>query len=174
MSRRPDVVCLGILVADVIARSVEELPPAGTLTLLDEISLHGGGCALNTATALVRFGLRAAAIGKVGRDAFGDFVLRLLAERGVQAAGVIQDQAVPTSSTVVLVDGRGERTFLHLPGANGALQAGELDPELVFAGRALHVAGALVGPRARDPHQPRHRLGCEHPLGTGSARAPAP
>ena len=145
MNERPDVVCLGILVADVIARPVEKLPAAGTLTLLDEISLHGGGCALNTATALVRFGLQAAAVGKVGCDPFGDFILGLLDERGVQD-GVMRDGAVPTSSTVVLVDKQGERTFLHLPGANGALRSEELDRELLFSGRALHVAGALVMP----------------------------
>ena len=45
----------------------------------------------------------------------------------------------------MLVDRAGERSFLHLPGANGALSAEELEPE-IFAGRALHVAGALVMP----------------------------
>ena len=146
MKKRVDVVCLGILVADVIARPVAKLPPAGTLTLLEEISLHGGGCALNTATGLVRLGLHAAAVGKVGADVFGEFLLGLLAERGVDATGVIRDDAVPTSSTVVLVDADGERTFLHLPGANGAVRVEELDRDLVFGGRALHVAGALVMP----------------------------
>jgi sugar/nucleoside kinase (ribokinase family) len=146
VSGRPDVVCLGILVADVIARPVDALPPAGTLELLDEITLHGGGCALNTATALARFGLRPSVVGKVGDDAFGDFVVGLLAERGIDSAGVLRDDEVPTSSTVVLVDARGERTFLHLPGANGVLTAGQLDHGLVLGGRALHVAGSLVMP----------------------------
>ena len=54
-----DVVCLGILVADAIARPVGELPDRGSLGLVDDISLHGGGCALNTASALVRLGLSA-------------------------------------------------------------------------------------------------------------------
>ena len=40
-----DVVCLGILVADVIAQPVDELP-YGAVSLMDEISLRGGGCAL--------------------------------------------------------------------------------------------------------------------------------
>ena len=146
MSERPNVVCLGILVADVIARPVDRLPAAGTLELLEEITLHGGGCALNTATVLSRFGLRATVAGKVGSDAFGEFVLGLLAERGVDSSGVLRDEAAPTSSTVVLVDRGGERTFLHTPGANGALRADELDPTLLYAGRALHVAGALVLP----------------------------
>ena len=112
---------------------------------MDEISLHGGGCALNTATGLARFGLSVLVVGKVGEDTFGDFVVGLLDERGLDTRGVLRDPAVPTSATVVLVDRAGERSFLHLPGANGALGAEELAPE-IFAGRALHVAGALVMP----------------------------
>jgi sugar/nucleoside kinase (ribokinase family) len=113
---------------------------------VDEVSLRGGGCALNTASALAKLGLRAAVAGKVGQDALGDFLLDLLRERGVGTDGVLRDPGAPTSATVVLVDSRGERTFLHLPGANGALRADELDAELLFSGRALHVAGALAMP----------------------------
>jgi sugar/nucleoside kinase (ribokinase family) len=144
LSEPLDVLCLGILVADLIARPVEGLPAKGTLGLVDEISLRGGGSALNTASALVRLGLRAGAAGKVGADAFGEFLLGLLDERGIDRRCVIVEQAVPTSATVALVDGGGERTFLHLPGANGCLRAEELDRELLFSGRALHLAGALV------------------------------
>ena len=141
-----DVVCLGILVADAIARPVDDVPPRGALELVDEISLHGGGCALNTASALVRLGLEAAVVGKVGADPFGDFILQLLDERGVDRRGVLRDSAVSTSATVVLVDSAGERTFLHLPGANGQLRREELDEGVLFSGSALHVAGALVMP----------------------------
>jgi sugar/nucleoside kinase (ribokinase family) len=139
-----DVVCLGILVADVIARPVDSLPAAGSLGFVDEVALRGGGCALNTSSALVRLGLRAAAMGKVGADPFGDFIVSLLDERGVDRRGVLRDDDAPTSATVVLVAGDGERTFLHVPGADAAVRAGELDPELLYAGRCLHVAGALV------------------------------
>lgn len=139
-----DVICLGILVADAIARPVGELPDRGSLGLVDEISLHGGGCALNTASALVRLGLSAGAAGKVGDDALGAFLLALLDERGVDRGGVLADPAVATSATVVLVDSSGERTFLHLPGANASLWAEELDRSYLFSGRALHLAGALV------------------------------
>ncbi len=129
--------------ADVIARPVDESPIRGSVSFLEDIALHGGGCALNTASALVALGLRAGVVGKVGSDAFGDFLLRTLDERGVRA-NVIRDAAVSTSATVALVDAEGERTFLHVPGANGALVAHELDPDLVYAGRALHIGGALV------------------------------
>ena len=116
----PDVVCLGILVADVIARPVDALPH-GTVSLLEEVTLHGGGCALNTATGLARLGLSVGIVGKIGDDPFGDFVIALLEERGLETEGVLRDPAVPTSATVVLVDRAGERAGLHLPGANGTL-----------------------------------------------------
>src|SRR5437879_767347 len=135
MDNAPDVVCVGILVADVIARPVTRLPEAGTLAFVDSIELRGGGCALNTASCLARLGLRSAALGKVGADTFG--------ELGVDAEGVLTDPALATSASVALVDTAGERTFLHLRGANAGLRAEELG-ERPFAGRALHIAGALV------------------------------
>jgi sugar/nucleoside kinase (ribokinase family) len=127
----------------VIVRPVDALPERGTLGLVDSIVLRGGGCALNTASALARLGLRAAVVGKVGGDAFGDFILGALEERGVNASGVIRDSTTPTSASIALVDAAGERTFLHATGANATLTAGELREE-PFRGRALHIAGALV------------------------------
>jgi sugar/nucleoside kinase (ribokinase family) len=138
-----DVVCLGILVADVLVRPVDGLPDPGTLALVDSIDLRGGGCALNTSSALARLGLATAAVGKVGADPLGDFLLALLEERGVDVDGVLRDPSVPTSASVALVDSAGERTFLHVPGANAALRTEELG-EAAYAGRALHLAGALV------------------------------
>jgi sugar/nucleoside kinase (ribokinase family) len=128
----------------VLARPVDDLPARGTVGLVDEISLRTGGCAVNTASALVRLGLEAAVAGKVGDDPLGDFLLASLDERGVDRRGVLRDPAAPTSATVGLVGADGERTFLHLPGANGALRREELDDGLLHAGRALHLAGALV------------------------------
>jgi sugar/nucleoside kinase (ribokinase family) len=154
-----DVVCLGIVVADVIARPVDDVPPAGSLAIVDAITVEGGGCALNSASVLVKLGLRAAVMGKVGVDPFGDVLITLMDERGVGRAGVLRDAGVPTSSTIVLVDSAGERTFLHVPGANGALGIDELDPGSLYAGRALHFAGALVMERLDG--EPFARLAAE-------------
>jgi sugar/nucleoside kinase (ribokinase family) len=139
-----DVVCLGILVADVIARPVDGLPHEGSLDVVDEIDLRAGGCALNAASALVKLGLSAAIAGKVGADAFGQFILGVADQRGIDRRAVVRDQASSTSATVVLVAADGEQLFLHHPGANARLHAEELDHELLFAGRALHIGGALV------------------------------
>src|ERR1700721_2845181 len=87
-----DVVCLGILVADVVLRPFTEVPKLGTLGLVEQLSLHGGGCALNTATILTRLGLNVRVVGRVGRAPFGDFLRRLLAERGIDGGRVVTDE----------------------------------------------------------------------------------
>jgi sugar/nucleoside kinase (ribokinase family) len=138
-----EVVCLGILVADVLARPVDDVP-WGSLGLVDEVVLRGGGCALNTASALVRLGVSATVVGKVGADTFGDFLIGLMDERGVDRRGVVRDASVPTSATVGLVPGSGERTFLHSYGANAQLRCDDVDLALLDEARCLHIAGALV------------------------------
>jgi sugar/nucleoside kinase (ribokinase family) len=139
----PDVVCVGIMVADVISRRVDALPAPGSLERIDEIALHTGGCAINTATALTRLGASAAVAGKVGRDPLGRFLLEALDERGI-AHAVVFDETAPTSASVALVATGGERTFLHVPGANARLRVDELERAFVLAGGCLHIAGALV------------------------------
>ena len=145
-ARNADVVSLGILVADVVVRKVDRLPERGTLALVDELALRGGGGALSASTWLAGWGLRVSAVGKLGLDPFGDFLHALLVERGIRPDGVIRVDDVPTSASVALVDSTGDRTFLHLPGANGALHAEELDENVLFGGRALLYTGALVMP----------------------------
>lgn len=62
--QRP-VICLGILVADLVGRPVRVMPESGWLVPVDEMSLHTGGRAVNTATALARLGLPVEVIGGV-------------------------------------------------------------------------------------------------------------
>ena len=51
-----DVVCLGILVADIFASPIDSIPAAGELKLTERFLLSVGGCAANTAADLRRLG----------------------------------------------------------------------------------------------------------------------
>jgi sugar/nucleoside kinase (ribokinase family) len=140
---RFEVLCAGIVVADAIASPVDVVPPPGLLTLVDSVQLATGGCALSTATALVRLGTPTALCGCVGRDLLGDVMRREAEARGI----VIDDLRTSdelTSASVVLDASDGERTFLHNPGANGALTATDVDLALERGPRWLHIGGALV------------------------------
>lgn len=142
-----DVISAGIVIADCVACPVRRLPLPGQLALVDEISLFVGGSAANTAVALARLGLRAAVVGRVGADGFGDFLLGSLGAAGCDTRFLHRGVA-PTSATLVNVDASGERSFLHAMGANAVLSASDLPLELLAreGARALHVAGYYVLP----------------------------
>jgi sugar/nucleoside kinase (ribokinase family) len=146
MTRSGPIICLGILVADIVGRPLRAIPDPGKLVLVDEMSLHTGGCATNTATALGRLGLPVEVIGKVGLDSLGDFVLNALAERGIGCRGITRDNEVGTSATMVMVSPDGERRFVHYIGANARLKLEDIDLAMVKTGSILHIGGSLVLP----------------------------
>lgn len=141
----PELVCLGIIVADVWARPVETWPPRGTLGLVEEIGIGLGGCAANTAIDFTRLGGEAAVIGCVGNDGLGDFAVNILEQVGVQLA-VQRSESAPTSGTLISISPDGERTFLHCPGANGSIDPARIDMDLIASARILHLAGVFVMP----------------------------
>ncbi len=141
-----DVVCLGILVADVWGKPVNDWPERGRLSLVDEIGIGIGGCAANTGISLLKLGGDVAIMGKVGSDGFGDFVCDTLASHGADASNVLRDPDVGTSATMIMVDDAGERTFIHYIGANAQVKPDELNMDLICASKIFHFAGALVMP----------------------------
>jgi sugar/nucleoside kinase (ribokinase family) len=140
------VVCLGIMVADIVGRPMHSLPELGSLVLVDEMSLHTGGCAVSTGSALARLGLPVKLIGKVGADPFGDFLVNELEMRGVDINGVKWDDKVGTSATMAMVAPEGERRFVHYIGANASLTLDDIDFGVIKQASILHIAGSLVMP----------------------------
>ena len=63
-----DVMCLGIFVADALAKPITRIPDWRQLELVDQVELHTGGCANNTGIGLARLGFRVGCMGKVGND----------------------------------------------------------------------------------------------------------
>lgn len=141
-----DVLCLGILVADTLAKPITRLPAWGTLALIEQLELHPGGCANNTSTGLSRLGFHVAVIGKVGADGFGDFVIHRLNQEGVDTRGIRRDAKVGTSFTFVMIAPDGERAFFHYVGANGALTLGDVDLDSIAQTKVLDIGGSFVMP----------------------------
>jgi sugar/nucleoside kinase (ribokinase family) len=166
-----DVICLGIMVADVLARPVQRLPERGKLETVDRIELHTGGCAVNTGIALAKLGIRTAVMGKIGLDGFGDFVIHTLHRYGIDTSGVVRDPMANTSATMVLIGPDGERSFIHYLGANAELRASDVNMDIVRQGRILHIAGHNLmskfdGPEAASVLQAARQLGVETSLDT--------
>ena len=141
-----DVTCLGILVADVVGKPVDSWPDRGKLMLVDRMELHTGGCATNTAIALAKIGIDTAAIGKVGEDGLGDFVVAALERNGIDCTGVARDRDSATSGTMVMVHSDGERSFIHCIGANATLTEADVNFDVIAKSKILHVAGIFLMP----------------------------
>ncbi|MCD6505251.1 sugar kinase [Candidatus Poribacteria bacterium] len=146
MRWKMDVICLGIFVADVLAKPITKIPDRGKLELFDEMELHTGGCANNTAIGLARLGISAGAMGKVGEDGFGDFVINNLRRNGVDTRGIRRTDEANTSLTFVMIAPDGERSFLHYIGANGTIKPEDIDFGLIGESRILHIGGFFLMP----------------------------
>jgi sugar/nucleoside kinase (ribokinase family) len=83
-----DVICAGVLVADLFVPPLARLPVAGELVATQDFLADSGGCAANTATALAKLGVRVVVAGKVGNDLFGDFIIRDLQRKSVDISGI--------------------------------------------------------------------------------------
>lgn len=139
----PPVLVLGEVMLDVLT---EITPPLrlGTDTPAS-IHFHGGGSAANTAAWLAHAGVTTALVARVGDDDAGRAALAGLRALGVELV-VTLDQARPTGTCIVLVDGV-ERTMLPSTGANAALSPADL-PDLAGV-RHLHVSGYSLFTAAR-------------------------
>jgi sugar/nucleoside kinase (ribokinase family) len=136
-----EIACLGVIVVDIVGAPIESLPAQGTLELIDRLEMHIGGNAANTAAALAKLGIAVGLIGGVGADAFGSYVLSALASHGVGVSSVIQEAHVGTAASFVIVNGKAERAFLHVPGANATFTTDSMNWEAIAGARIFHVAG---------------------------------
>jgi len=147
-----DVVCLGILIADIFGSPMDSLPDAGELALIDRYLLSAGGCASNTAAALKRLGRTPRVLGKVGDDLFGEFVLQDLKRLGVDTSFVRRSETHPTSCTFILNVRGQDRRYIHCFGANENFTLDDVDWKALEGARALYVGGYLAMPRFRSDH----------------------
>jgi sugar/nucleoside kinase (ribokinase family) len=133
------VTCVGGTLVDILARPVGVMPNLGRVELVDEVRLAPGGCAVNSAGALIRLGVPARLIGRIGRDGLGDFLVRTLVERGIEVAGLASTDT-GTSASMVFVSPGGERCMLHTLGAMGTFDATDIDWSLAARSRVFFVA----------------------------------
>jgi ribokinase len=115
------ITVFGSLNVDLVT-AVERLPGAGETVIGPAYALHPGGKGANQALAARRAGAEVALIGAVGRDAFAEIALSLLAADGVDLAGVARVDA-PTGAAFIAVDAAGANQIVVAAGANALASA---------------------------------------------------
>lgn len=141
-----DVLCVGIAVADVMAKPIDRIPDWDRLETFDHVEHHIGGCAVNTGVDLVRLGASAAVSACLGRDGSGLFVRRRLEEAGLDTSGLVETDDAATSYTFVMIGSDGRRRYLHHVGANAVFTDSQVPEGLLARARVLHMGGSLLMP----------------------------
>ena len=146
-----DVACVGLTILDILGRPVERIPPGGGVDFIDEIRLTVAGTAAGTVIDCAKLGLDSRAVGAVGADEKGDFVIDTYRRHGIDTAAMQRFEGVPTSATILNVRPNGDRPALHVRGASDNLTLGPSDYDAVCDARFLHMGGtgllnAMDGP----------------------------
>lgn len=142
------IVTLGEILIDMFPAEVGR-----PLTQVSAFHPKPGGAPANVAVAAHRLGAQTAFIGKVGDDAFGHHLRRVLADEGVETCGMRVDDAARTTMAIIAMPDphTAEFIFYRNPGADLRLRPDELDQDLLRHTRALHVGSlSLVDEPARS------------------------
>lgn len=127
-----DVVTFGSAVVDVfVDTDVAERNgmisyPVGSKILLKHVTFDVGGGGTNTAVAFSRLGLKTGYVGKLGSDASGDSILKLLKKERVSFLGERDKRAI-TGYSVILDSKKHNRTILTYKGASDSVKFSELN-----------------------------------------------
>lgn len=134
-----DIVAIGEVLIDLTQKGTDGLG-------VGQYAANPGGAPANLAVAAARLGAETAFIGKVGADAFGSYLRRVLEENGVDTTGMLTDAHEHTTLAVVSVDGTGERSFSFYrdPSADVNLQAEEIPAALLRDTRVLHFGSVSL------------------------------
>jgi sugar/nucleoside kinase (ribokinase family) len=146
MKANSQVLCAGIIVADHVCHPVSHVPAAGELVMTDKMLLTIGGCAANAAVDLVKMGIAATVVGRVGGDVFGRVVIDMLQDHGVDTSAIQTTPNVDTSQTLIVNVTGQDRRFIHTFGANAVFSAADIPLDRVKQCRVLYLGGYLVMP----------------------------
>jgi len=118
-------------------KSLGQIFAPGKLTKVDAANIHTGGCVANTGLAMKFLGAPVTLMGKIGADSFGSLVLSVLSAHGAEG-GMITDEAVSTSYSIVLAVPGVDRMFLHNPGANDTFRAEDVPQDALDEACLFH------------------------------------
>lgn len=136
----PQVLCFGEALIDRL------FPPAGdpAAQIAPGWEDHIGGAPANVACALARLGTPSALIGRLGRDAGGEAIARLVHARGVTTSALQWDPDRPSRIVLVRRDASGERSFTGF----GAVGSGGFADQAIATAELAEPLAALL-PSAR-------------------------
>jgi len=135
---------LGIHILDILGRPVTRIPPKQDVDLIEEIRLTVAGTAAGTSVDLAKLGVNVVAMGAIGNDAAGQFILDTMGRYGIDTSRLRVKEGVQTSATMLPIRPSGERPALHVLGANAELTEADIDLDVIASADVLHLGGTYL------------------------------
>ncbi|MEA4832099.1 MAG: carbohydrate kinase family protein [Oscillospiraceae bacterium] len=135
----------GNLIVDHV-KMIDSYPAMGMLTNIREVSDSIGGCAGNTICdlAIIDRSVPLKCIGRIGADADGNYILKMLESCGIDTSLIKKTSATTTSFTDVMTSlSQNERTFFHARGANAEFCIDDIPFDQINAD-IFHLGYALL------------------------------
>jgi sugar/nucleoside kinase (ribokinase family) len=133
--------CLDIIpqLAGSAREQFEQVFRPGRLLDVGPAIFSTGGAVSNTGLALHKLGIPTRLMGKVGDDLLGQAVRQIVQAHGSHLAdGMIVDETVSTSYTIIINPPGLDRIFLHCPGANDTFSAADVRYDVVAETSLFH------------------------------------
>ena len=143
MKNRTGIAVAGTVLLDKI-NEISAYPNSGELTQISSIKYAAGGCVPNVACDIKRMrkSLKVSAIGKIGNDGEGKFLVDFFRENGIETDGLkLSDER--TSFTDVMSIIGGQRTFFTYPGASAEFGIEDIDFSKIDS-KILHLGYFLL------------------------------
>ena len=121
-------------------------PEKGMLVTIEDENLAVGGCVPNTGIDIAKLDpeMKIWALGRVGNDYKGEYVVNEMKKVGINTDGIIVSETAPTSySDVMTVIGTGARTFFHNRGANKEFCPEDIDISKLEC-KMLHIGYIML------------------------------
>ena len=138
---RYDYMSMGFYTFDCLGWPFTAVPDGGGTNFIDELTLAVSGAAGTASIAAAKMGLKTLAVGGVGADLMGDWVLQRLKFFGVDTSCMQQQQGWKTSSSIVTTRRDGSRPALHMRGATADFYVDDVMIKQVIDSAVVHVGG---------------------------------
>ena len=112
------ITVIGSINMDLVIKA-ERMPNPGENLFGQSFKMIPGGKGANQAVAVSKLGEKAQLVGKVGKDIFGEKLLKNLRKFGVNTSYVSKDDSEPTGVALIVINKEGENSILIAAGANG-------------------------------------------------------
>lgn len=134
------ITVVGSVNLDIVAYG-KTLPRPGETVTGAKLARHPGGKGANQALAARRLGMEVRLLAAVGNDDMAEEALKLLRSGGVDLAATQYINGETTGVALIAVSAEGENQIVVCPGANNALDPGDVEGE-----RIEHMMGVLEVP----------------------------